>query len=910
MNLLPKSLYKRLLLTSSISTALIIGLLGAYIAHHQGQLATQAALHEAKIMTEASTSALASALLVKDYDELEYTLTNLIKQSKFQQLGIINLQGKVIIAINKTPQGGIDIHYGGHVSLPESKVGSTNLKGDKIKSWAPIRGATAIAWLTSEQSAAYIKVLQLNILLDTTIAAIIAILLVTFFVAISLKSVVSHIKKIAAFSTRIPQNKRELLSIKGATSEINHLVTALNLTSEQLYNKNNELQMLHSLVDYSNDPIFIIDPEDDFKIIFANAATCRHFGLSLPDVLKKHAPEWSPNFNLSKLQKVWNTVLINKHYLFEANHLLGNGLTVPVEISANYLNYRKKEYIAGYFRNITERKKAEDTLKLSATIFEHSSEGMVITDAAGLILSVNPAFTQLTGYKEVEVTGKTMSILKSGKQGADFYKAMWRELNLRGEWRGEIWNRRKNGELYAEWLSINSIVNEDNSIVNYVALFSDITEKKHSDEVMWKQANFDTLTGLPNRQMFHDRLQQAIKMAHRNNSSVVLIFLDLDNFKEVNDTLGHDMGDVLLKEAAQRLNNSIRSTDIVARLGGDEFTLILLPTEGEINIEQIAKKILIKLSKPFLLNEEQVHISASIGIALYPEDANNEKDLVICADQAMYKSKNQGRNCYHYFEPIMQEAAQTRMQVMNDLRTALSKNQFKVFYQPIIELATGQIIKAEALIRWQHPEKGLISPAEFIPIAEESGSILEIGDWVFYQAAAQVKQWRSELHPDFQISVNKSPVQFHHEKNKGCEWFEYLKAQGIPGQSIVVEITEGLLLNHDIANGLLEYHDAGLQVAIDDFGTGYSSMSYLTRFDIDYLKIDQSFVNHLSAESDYFTLCKAIISMAHTLGIKVIAEGIETEEQCELLTKLGCDYGQGYLFGKPVEQQYFPVGKD
>ncbi len=561
----------------------------------------------------------------------------------------------------------------------------------------------------------------------------------------------------------------------------------------------------------------------------------------------------------------------------------------------------------GMCTDITERKHTEEAMKLYALVLQNSSEGMVVTDQNNLIIAVNPAFTAITGYTLDEVRGKNPHILSSGRQDKAFYQAMWQSLKRTGHWQGEIWDKRKNGELHVKFLSINTVHNADGSVHRYVALFSDITEKKQSEELIWHQANFDTLTDLPNRRMFHDRLQQEIMKSQRAKISLALLLIDLDKFKEVNDTLGHDMGDILLKEASRRLVNCVRASDTVARLGGDEFIVLLSELTENNHAENIAQKIIAQMAEPFHLGIEATYISASVGITLYPDDATSIEALMKNADQAMYLSKYQGRNRFSYFTPALQEAAQKRLSLTNELRGALAARQFEVYYQPIVELATGNIHKAEALIRWHHPERGMVSPADFIPLAEETGLILGIGDWVFKQAVQQAKQWRSRFHESFQISVNKSPVQFHDEASTCISWPAYLEQQGIPGQCVTVEITEGLLLNAESAinKKLLDFRDAGIQVSIDDFGTGYSSLSYLKKFDIDYLKIDQSFVRNLETDTSDQALCKAIIVMAHELGFKVIAEGVETEAQRTLLHAVGCDYGQGYLFSRPVPVQAF-----
>ena len=561
----------------------------------------------------------------------------------------------------------------------------------------------------------------------------------------------------------------------------------------------------------------------------------------------------------------------------------------------------------GTHADIGARKQAEESLQLAAMVYQHSSEAMAIADADNIIVSVNPAFAQTTGYEPDEVIGQDPKLLKSGRHNQAFYEAMWQEIKATGHWQGEIWNRHKNGAAYAAYLTINTIFDADGLVSRRVALFSDITQKKESEELIWRHANFDALTQLPNRRMLLDRLKQAIKTSHRTGMSLALLFLDLDEFKDVNDTLGHDMGDILLKEAAQRMCSCVRGTDTVARLGGDEFTIVLCELADTGSVERVAQEILQKLAAPFLLGAEVAYISASIGITLYPTDATEIEDLFRNADQAMYATKALGRNRYSYFTASMQEAAQLRKRLTSDLRNALLDNQFQAYYQPIVELQTGAIHKAEALIRWQHPTQGMISPMAFIPVAEETGMITGIGDWVFKEAAKQAKLWRLSHNADFQISVNVSPVQFKDENYSPADWFEHLKQLGLTGQCVVVELTEGLLMevNPAVNAKLLALRDAGMQVAIDDFGTGYSSLSYIKTFDIDYLKIDQSFVRNLTPNSDDLALCEAIIVMAHKLWLKVIAEGVETELQRELLQSAGCDYAQGYLFSRPVPAEEF-----
>ncbi|PPC93320.1 MAG: GGDEF domain-containing protein [Methylotenera sp.] len=514
------------------------------------------------------------------------------------------------------------------------------------------------------------------------------------------------------------------------------------------------------------------------------------------------------------------------------------------------------------------------------------------------------------GWTSIEAVGRPLHELIIPHQFIQAHLAGMRHFMATGE--GPVLNkrieitalRRDRSEFPVE-LTISHHGSGNN--VEFSAFLRDITDRKNSADQLFNLAHYDVITNLPNRLLFYDRLEQELKKSQRTPTQLAIILLDLDHFKEVNDTLGHDKGDVLLKEVAQRLKHCIRDTDTVARLGGDEFTLIL-PYNSDLHvIERVAQNILVSLAEPFKLGASPVYISGSMGITLFPDDAISIEELLQNADQAMYAAKNQGRNQYSYFTSAMQSYAKERAILASDLRVAISEQQFVLLYQPIVNLANKRIEKAEALIRWVHPIKGVIPPVEFIPIAEQTGLILEIGEWVFQEAAKQVGKWRERYNSDFQISVNKSPVQFYDRSTGHSSWSDQLKEMGLPRNSIVVEITESLLLdasNH-VTNQLATLRSDGFKIAIDDFGTGYSSLSYLKQFEVDYLKIDKSFISQLKSDSSDLALCEAIIVMAHKLGIKVIAEGVETEEQSNLLFAAGCDYAQGYLFSKPVSPEKF-----
>lgn len=590
--------------------------------------------------------------------------------------------------------------------------------------------------------------------------------------------------------------------------------------------------------------------------------------------------------------------------LIETKLLLYSGKRIDIELCLLRTRFDGDDAIVVFVLDNTARKNNERNAQLAALVYENSTEAIVVTDENGVIVGVNPAFVEITGYQLSEVIGRTMNLLASGRQSPAFYKKMWRQLQKTGRWRGDIWNRRKNGEEYAERLNISTCYNEDGTVFRRIGLFFDITQDKEREQQIWRQANHDHLTGLPNRQMFQERLQAAMKEADRDNKAFALIFLDLDLFKDVNDTLGHNVGDQLLKEASRRLLSCVRDTDTVARIGGDEFTVIVSDVPNQAVVERICEEILVKIAQPYQLGENVVTVSASIGVTMYPEDASDAGEILKNADMAMYAAKECGRNQYCFFLPAMSEAIQARILFSQNLQTAIAENQFILYYQPIIDMRTGQVRKFEALIRWNHPEQGLVPPSEYIPFAEDSGLIVDIGQWVFKAAVQQAKRWH-EQGLNYPISVNVSPAQFYADGIKVEEWVRLLEDAGLPTSSILIEITERLLLeeNPAITKRLRQLREAGLQIALDDFGTGFSSLTYLKRYPIDYLKIDQSFVRNLAPDSEDLALCEAMIVMAQKLGLGVIAEGVEGSLQQSLLLEAGCVLGQGYLYSRPVPPQ-------
>ena len=559
-------------------------------------------------------------------------------------------------------------------------------------------------------------------------------------------------------------------------------------------------------------------------------------------------------------------------------------------------------------KEIAERKRTEKALSQAAAVFENTTEGAMVTDTKHRIVAVNKAFTEITGYEQDDVVNKTPQVLRSGKHDKTFYAAISDSIIKTGRWRGEVWSRRKNGEIFPVWLNMSTVIDDRGQVTNYVSVFSDITPIKESQAQLELLAHHDALTGLPNRLLFHARLEHALEHARREGGLIAILCFDLDHFKNINDSLGHPAGDRLLQVVTERLLSSVREEDTVARLGGDEFTVLLEGLQESKDAGVIAKKALNVLAEPFELDGHETYVSGSVGISLFPDDGKDVTTLLKNADSALYRAKEHGRNNFQFYTKDLTTAAFKRLALESSLRRAVERGEFTLYYQPQVALKDGHIVGAEALVRWQHPELGLVLPTEFISMAETTGLIVKLGEWVMNTACAQAKAWQKEGLPPMRIAINVSSVQV--TRGEIISTVErVLHETGLDPQFMELEITEGLIMQqtHQTIAILDDLKAMGVMLAIDDFGIGYSSLSYLKRLPLHRLKIDRSFVCEIPDDSEDMAITSAVIALGNSLQLVVVAEGVENEAQLEFLRSNGCDEAQGYLYSAPVPAADFAV---
>ncbi len=638
----------------------------------------------------------------------------------------------------------------------------------------------------------------------------------------------------------------------------------------------------------------------DYRYLDVNPAFERLTGLTREQVIGRTAREIMPQLEPEWIAVYGEVALTGKPARFEYH---AAALAKHFDVSAFS---PRPGFFAVTFTDITQRAAAEERLRLWAQVFESTSEAILITDADGTIVDVNAAFAEVTGFTKAQAVGARASLLKSGRHSPAFYEKLWSTLEATGRWQGELWNRRRDGEVFPAWLTINAVKDAGGRVTNFVGTFADLSASKESEAQLTRLANLDPLTKLPNRLLFNARLQLSIQNAQHARRKIACLFLDLDSFKHINESLGHPVGDQLLQALVPRLEACAGPDDTVARMGGDEFALLLEDVSPSCDPAAVAQRILDALGSPFILSGKEFYTTASIGIGVFPDDGADADAIVKNTEAAMYRAKGEGKNSYRFYTSELTVSALERVLLETNLRHALARDELVVYYQPQVSLGRREIIGAEALLRWNHPGTGLIEPAKFIPLAEETGLIVPIGEWVLERACAQVKSWDAVGGPPLVVSVNLSGFQF----KRGAltrTVRKALAAAALDPNRLVLEVTENFLMEEaeDIVTTLGVFKTLGIQLAIDDFGTGYSSLNALRRLPFHTLKIDRSFVSNVTENADAAAIVRAIIAMAHNLALTVVAEGVETRAQERFLKDAGCDEAQGFLYSRALPPDAF-----
>jgi len=738
--------------------------------------------------------------------------------------------------------------------------------------------------------------------------------LLTWLGLVLVKRIIRPISMLSRDFTRVSQHDFSPTQTQSPIRELNTLVSGFNHMVSEIDASHRKLRKneakFSGIIQVSKNAIISID--NGYCIVLFNPAAEQVFGYKKEEAIGQPLTMLLPT-NICNIHDRYITCFGESNDTTQdtmAQLMIQgrrkNGEIFPTEGSISKLELDDGLFYTIALADITERKKAEDQLHQAAVVFESTAEGVMIMDADYQITGVNSAFSEITGYTQEEVLGKNPSMLQSGQHNETFYKSMWDSIEQTGMWRGEIWNRRKNGEIYPELLTINTVKNNQDEISHYVGVFSDISTIKETEAKLAHLAHHDPLTGLPNRLLFNARLEHALSRAHRDSSHVAVLFLDLDRFKNINDSMGHPYGDQLLQVVSNRLAKSVRDEDTVARLGGDEFIIFVEDLADPQAASHIATNTLEQFSTPFCIEGEEVYVNASIGISLYPENGANVETLVKNADAAMYRAKEQGRNNYQFYSTELTTQAFERLSLETSLRHALERDEFVLHYQPQICLETGAIKGAEALLRWQHPEMGMVMPDKFIPIAEDTGLIVPIGEWVLRTACAQNKAWQDAGHPHISIAANLSARQIL-SPGLADVIKNILRETKLDPGSLELEFTESMAMQNleDSIKTLQALNALGIDIAIDDFGTGYSSLSYLRRFPIKKLKIDRSFVRDICSDEDDANMIASIITLGQSLNLQIVAEGVETDEQLKFLRAHNCDQVQGYYISHPVAAEEF-----
>jgi len=680
-------------------------------------------------------------------------------------------------------------------------------------------------------------------------------------------------------------------------------ITSIKEAENNLLESQSQVSAFGKIIEDSLNEIFIFDASS-FRFIHANQGALSNIGYTLAEFTKLTPVDIKPDYDIATFVELVRPLQDHSQQkiIFETIHQRKDGSTYPAEIHLQLSDYLGQAAFVAIVVNITRRKESEKQAQLSSRLFNEAHEGIIITDSHGIIIDVNPTFCEITGYGRDEVIGRNPNLLSSGMQDHNFYSKMWQQIKDKGYWQGEMWNRRKNGELYAEMLSVSALKDNDGYTMHYVGLFSDITMSKEQKERLELLAHYDPLTKLPNRILLADRFTQAIAHSKRTETLLAVCFLDLDNFKPVNDSYGHETGDKLLIEVAYRLTSTIRSEDTVSRLGGDEFILLLGETTTSTECVDVLDRIVKAVTIPYLIDGHSIEISASIGISLFPSD-NNELDVLLRnADQAMYQAKQAGKNHYRFFDAVESSKVADKQSLLQEIKRALVNDELCLFYQPKVNMVTGDIIGFEALIRWQHPQKGLLPPNTFLPAIDATEVEVDLGDWVIEHALEQLSQWH-DVEIDTHLSINIASyhlleASFYDKLNAALARYPHVDSTHFQLEILESSVLSDLEMISQVITRCR--NELGVSIALDDFGTGYSSLSHISKVPANTIKIDQSFVRDILEDPDDYSIIDGVIGLANTFNKELIAEGVETSDHGLMLILMGCHDAQGYAIAKPM----------
>jgi diguanylate cyclase (GGDEF)-like protein/PAS domain S-box-containing protein len=911
-----KSLFVRLAVAGSVGSIFSVCTLGGYIAYEQNIAAKQAIYKEADLITNGLANSLAPYFVVKDYANIDQTVAQFTHFPNLDGLLVATVNGKTIVEANlDTESNNWRFSHSTIQNNTLPKNAHSTIENEHIITWLPVTiGHSQLGWIRSRITLDHILSNQIQIRNRTLFVALLSLILSSLVLLLCLKNPLRQIKRATDFAKTLPHNYGQSLQQTPSVNEIYLLIAALNQTSAILLKQDQELRLLNENLNLTlqaiPDLLFELDTQSSIINIWRNNQNqtflhSKHLiGHCFTETLVAKSVELFNNA-LTEAKQIG----ISRNHVIQTKAYYGNGwfeLSISYKPTTDPL--KSRFFVIPH--NITERIESEQKLRIAATVF-NSQEGMLVADADNIILSVNPTFSIISGYSIDEMVGQSPRLLQSEKHDARFYKLIWKSILKNDHWEGEIWNRHKNGEVYSVHTTITAVKNSSGIITNYVYTMIDMTASQQAHEEIERLAFYDPLTDLPNRRLLLVRLRSALISSQRTGLRGAIIFIDLDNFKTLNDTLGHDIGDILLIQVARRLEDCLRECDTKARLGGDEFVVLLENLNADLlqalkQTELISHKILTALAQPYALNNYTYRTTPSIGVTLFEGNQFSSDELLKQADIAMYQAKTGGRNTLCFFDPTMQDRINTRVALENDLHIAIAENQFSLYYQPQV-IHNQTINQAEVLIRWHHPERGIISPLEFIPLSEETGLILKIGQWVLEAACQQIKYWENHKKAQvIQLAVNISILQFR-QPNFVEDIHELLQRIPINPNLLKLELTESLVINdiNDTLNKMHALRAMGVRFSMDDFGTGYSSLSSLKKLPFDQIKIDQSFVRDILTGADDVIIVQTIITMAKNIGIEVVAEGVETEEQRQLLAELGCQLCQGYLYSKPLPIRAF-----